>query len=720
MSTALADQLADGPRPDRCQLPPQVLGDRKEERLDHLGRAPELGPQVLALRGDAGRTGVEVALARHVAADRDQRRRPEGELLGTEQRRDQQVPPGLEAAVGAQRDAVAEIVPEQHLVDFAEPELPRRADVLDRRQRRRPGPAGMTRQVDVPGACLGHAGRDRADAAARDELDADARVRVDRSQVGDQLGEVLDGVDVVVRWRADVALPGLTAAKRRDVRRRFPAGELATLARLRALGDLDLELVRSGEVRCGDPEPRRRDLLDARVATSAVRVGGVPRRILAALPGVRGPAGPLDPDRQRLVRLGRQRPDAHRRDDEPPRDGAGALDLTQRHARRRASHPQTVARHRGRINRPRQCRLIPGQRPVDADGLIERRRDAGQRLHLAGDPRREQVRLAVTAVPRKARVGQSGLAAGRGFGDRDRGVSASEQARAEIGERRRPRPCRGAREATRQHVRGEVDRVDERPADVARDRADAHPGQRLAESGDEGVDEVGDRHGRCQRFRAARAGKLRGELQGEPRMDRGRTDRHRHGHRVDVEDVSGIEHDVGATAQTGIGQRGVHGAHRERRRDRQPIERQHRVADDDDLRPATARGHGPLREALERAGEPTGAVDSRPRGVELRGTAATRGKLVEERGKARDDGPLEADRSRTARRAAEQRRSTPELDPHVHHDPLTLRIDRRVGDLGECLAEVVGDRPVEPGACPESACRRPCSTAVHGPRAPSS
>ena len=108
--------------------------------------------------------------------------------------------------------------------------------------------------------------------------------------------------------------------------------------------------------------------------------------------------------------------------------------------------------------------------------------------------------------------------------------------------------------------------------------------------------------------------------------------------------------------------------------------------------------HGPLREALERAGEPTRAVESRPRGVELRGTAATRGKLVEERGKARDDGPLEADRSRTARRAAEQRRSTPELDPHVHHDPLALRIDRRVGDLGECLAEVVGDRPVEPGA----------------------
>ena len=138
-----------------------------EEPLDHLGRAGELGAQVLALRGDAGRTGVEVALARHVAADRDERRGPEPELLGAEQRRDEQVAAGLQAAVGAQRDAVAQAVAQQHLVDLGEAELPRRADVLDRRQRRRAGPAGVAGQVDVLGAGLGDAGGDRADAAAR-------------------------------------------------------------------------------------------------------------------------------------------------------------------------------------------------------------------------------------------------------------------------------------------------------------------------------------------------------------------------------------------------------------------------------------------------------------------------------------------------------------------------------------------------------------------------
>ena len=65
-----------------------------------------------------------MALAGHVAAERDERRRPEGELLGAEQRGDEQVAPGLEAAVGAEHDAVAQVVAEQDLVDLGEARAP--------------------------------------------------------------------------------------------------------------------------------------------------------------------------------------------------------------------------------------------------------------------------------------------------------------------------------------------------------------------------------------------------------------------------------------------------------------------------------------------------------------------------------------------------------------------------------------------------------------------
>ena len=84
-----------------------------------------------------------MALAGHVAADGDKRCRPEREFLGTDQRGNQEVPAGLQPAVGAQRDTVAQIVAQQDLVDLGEAKLPRRADVLDRRQRRGAGPARM-------------------------------------------------------------------------------------------------------------------------------------------------------------------------------------------------------------------------------------------------------------------------------------------------------------------------------------------------------------------------------------------------------------------------------------------------------------------------------------------------------------------------------------------------------------------------------------------------
>ena len=66
-----------------------------------------------------------MALARHVAADRDERRRPERELLRAEQRGHEQVPAGLQPAIGAQRDTIAQVVAQQRLVDLGEPELPR-------------------------------------------------------------------------------------------------------------------------------------------------------------------------------------------------------------------------------------------------------------------------------------------------------------------------------------------------------------------------------------------------------------------------------------------------------------------------------------------------------------------------------------------------------------------------------------------------------------------
>src|SRR5664279_5550755 len=58
-----ADDLADGAGADRGEFASEVLCEGKREPLDLVGGAGELGPEILALRGDAGGARVEMALA---------------------------------------------------------------------------------------------------------------------------------------------------------------------------------------------------------------------------------------------------------------------------------------------------------------------------------------------------------------------------------------------------------------------------------------------------------------------------------------------------------------------------------------------------------------------------------------------------------------------------------------------------------------------------------
>ena len=107
----------------------------------------------------------------HDAAADDQRRGGEAELLGAEQRGDDDVAAGLELAVGLHDDPVAQPVEQQRLLGLGEAELPRRAGVLERGQRRRAGAAVVAGDEHDVGVRLAHARRDGADADLGDELD---------------------------------------------------------------------------------------------------------------------------------------------------------------------------------------------------------------------------------------------------------------------------------------------------------------------------------------------------------------------------------------------------------------------------------------------------------------------------------------------------------------------------------------------------------------------
>ena len=226
--------------------------------------------------------------------DDDERGRGEAELLGAEQRRHDDVATGLQLPVDLDDDAVAQAVEHERLLRLGEAELPRGAGVLERGQRRGTGAAVVARDEHDVGVRLGDAGRDRADADLGDELDVDAGRRVGVLEVVDQLCEVLDRVDVVVRRRRDEADPGRRVPGLGHPRVDLVAGQLAALAGLGALGHLDLDVVGVGEVEARDAEAARGDLLDRRAALGVEQAVDV----LAALAGVGATAEVVHRDRR--------------------------------------------------------------------------------------------------------------------------------------------------------------------------------------------------------------------------------------------------------------------------------------------------------------------------------------------------------------------------------------------------------------------------------------
>jgi len=90
--------------------------------------------------------------------------------------------------------------------------------VLETGQRRRSGASVMAGDQNNIGVRLGHPSRDSADSDGTDQLDVDASPRVGIFEVVNQLREVFNRIDVVMRRRrnqphARRRMPGLSDAR---------------------------------------------------------------------------------------------------------------------------------------------------------------------------------------------------------------------------------------------------------------------------------------------------------------------------------------------------------------------------------------------------------------------------------------------------------------------------------------------------------------------------
>ena len=153
------------------------------------------------------------------------------------------------------------------------------------------------------GVSFRDAGSDGANADLGDQLDRDARLRIHVLQVVDQLRQIFDRVDVVVRRRRDQSHAGDRVARLGDDLVDLVAGQLTAFAGLCALRHLDLQLVGVDEIVCRHTEPSAGHLLHRAAAQIAVGVALEALFVFAALAGVRHAAKTVHRNRQRLVRL---------------------------------------------------------------------------------------------------------------------------------------------------------------------------------------------------------------------------------------------------------------------------------------------------------------------------------------------------------------------------------------------------------------------------------
>ena len=199
--------------------------------------------QLRILRGHTHRTGIGITLTHHDTAQHYQGQRAKRELVGTQHGHDDDVLGSLQLSVGLQAHLTAQAVHHQRLLCLSKTNLWRDTSEAHRR-----GWAGTrttlgTRDNNQVGLGLGHTGSDGSHATLGNELHADGSRGVDVLQVEDELCQVLDGVDVVMRWRRDErdARNGVTRLGNDLVD--LEARQLSALARLSTLCHLDLYLL---------------------------------------------------------------------------------------------------------------------------------------------------------------------------------------------------------------------------------------------------------------------------------------------------------------------------------------------------------------------------------------------------------------------------------------------------------------------------------------------
>ena len=223
--------------------------------------------------GDADVARARLALSTAGAANRGHGHGPKSDPVRSEEHQFDDVNARLDPAIGPDLDTAAQAGLAESAVGLRASDLDRHTDVAQGVFAGRPRAAIIAADGDDIGVSLGNPRGNRPNEGDGGNLDRDAGLRIGRLQLGDDLREILDRVDVVVVRRGEKIDAAWCVACLGDQLRHLEARKMASLSRLGPLPDLDLQKIGGIEQVDIDAKASRRDLLPPVLLVLAEHVG---------------------------------------------------------------------------------------------------------------------------------------------------------------------------------------------------------------------------------------------------------------------------------------------------------------------------------------------------------------------------------------------------------------------------------------------------------------
>src|SRR5262249_37826682 len=253
------------------------------------------------LGSDAYRTSIQVTLPRHHATDCYYRGGSEPEFVRAQHCSDYHVATCFQPSINSQPDPVAKSVEQQHLLSLSQTQLPRGAGVLYRAEGRRPGSPVVSGNMNDFCVSLCDTGSNCANSRFRYELDRYSSARVHLLQVINELCQIFDRVNVVMRWRGDQCDSGHRVSQGSNFGGDLMARPLSRPPPVLPLRDFDFQLVGRNKISRRYAKPRRSHLFYSAVGVVLTGIVAEPIRVFSTFPTVAASADPVHCDSDRLV-----------------------------------------------------------------------------------------------------------------------------------------------------------------------------------------------------------------------------------------------------------------------------------------------------------------------------------------------------------------------------------------------------------------------------------